>query len=407
MNATPPPADRPCLRPGLSAEPVDDDRRAFSVWDGLRVSRATLQVPRALFECMMRMNGERTLRDLQAEVMHANGGLLVPTDALHELLKYLDEALFLDNARFRAHLAAPVREPSCIGCYSGDPAELREQLRGYFTMAGGPGLPGEPKPGGRLRAALLPHMDYQRGGVTYPWGFKELFERTDASLFVIVATSHYSSQRFTLTRQHFNTPLGVVPTDQQYINRLVNHYGDGLFDDPLAHFPEHSVELEVVYLQYLYENVRPFRIVPLLVGSFRDCVEGSSSPGDRSDIRRMIDALRAVEEETPGPICYIISGDLAHIGPKFGDRNPVAEPVLSRSRQRDQAILDRAAAADAAGYFAAIAAEGDQRRVCGLPPTYVVLEAAQPSAGRVLHYQQFVHPEGFESVSFASMAFDE
>ena len=35
-----------------------------------------------------------------------------------------------------------------------------------------------------------------------------------------------------------------------------------------------------------------------------------------------------------------------------------------------------------------------------------VMEAARPSAGRVLHYQQFVHAKGFESVSFASMAFD-
>jgi AmmeMemoRadiSam system protein B len=160
-------------------------------------------------------------------------------------------------------------------------------------------------------------------------------------------------------------------------------------------------------LQYLYENVRPIRIVPLLVGSFRDCVEGMSSPGDRADIRRMIDALRAAEAETPEPVCYIISGDLAHIGPKHGDRNPVAEPLLTRSRERDQGIMEKAAAIDSAGYFGAVAAEGDQRRICGLPPTYVVLEAAQPKSGRLLHYQQFIHPRGFESVSFASMAFDE
>jgi AmmeMemoRadiSam system protein B len=364
-------------------------------------------VPQLLFECMVRLDGQRAVSDVQSEVMRLSGGLLVPTDAIQQLLHYLDEALFLDNPRFRSHLTAPVREPSCIGCYSENPAELRDQLRGYFTMDGGPGLPGERKAGSRLRAALLPHMDYQRGGATYTWGFKELFERTDASLFVIVATSHYSAQRFTLTRQNFKTPLGVVQTDQSYIDRLVRHYGDGLFADPFAHFPEHSVELEVVYLQYLYENVRPIRIVPLVVGSFRDCVDGMSSPGERPDVRRMIDALRAAESEAPESICYVISGDLAHIGPKHGDRNPVAEPLLTRSRERDQAILERAAAVDPAGYFGAIAAEGDQRRICGLPPTYLVLEAARPKAGHVLHYQQFVHPKGFESVSFASMAFDE
>src|SRR5262249_55519986 len=134
--------------------------------------------------------------------------------------------------------------------------------------------------GARLRALLAPHIDYARGGVSYAWGFKELADRTDASLFVIVGTSHYSPERFTLTRQNFKTPLGVVPTDQAFADRLVESYGDGLFDDPFAHVPEHSIELEVVFLQYLFEKVRPIRIVPLVVGSFHDRVESGDEPMD-------------------------------------------------------------------------------------------------------------------------------
>ena len=390
----------PSIRPGLAAQPHDDPR-FMVVWDQLRISRQTLQVPRPLFECMRRMDGQRPLNDLQLI-----DGLLVPLDALHVLLRQLDEALFLAGPRFDAALAAPVREPICIGCYKGEPAALRQQLRDSFTMEGGPGLPGAAKPGRRLRAALLPHIDYARGGVSYPLGFKELCENTAASLFVIVATSHFSPLRFTLTRQHFKTPLGVVQTDQKYIDRLVKYYGDGLFDDPFAHFPEHSVELEVVYLQYLFENVRSIRIVPLVVGSFRDCLEGGIEPKEQENIRRMIAALQKVEAETAEPICYVISGDLAHIGPKFGDLNPVAEPILTHSREQDQALLRRAEQVDSTGYFKLIAAEDDARRICGLPPTYLVLEAAQPRSGRLLSYNQFVHPRGHESVSFASMAFD-
>ena len=40
-------------------------------------------------------------------------------------------------------------------------------------------------------------------------------------------------------------------------------------------------------------------------------------------------------------------------------------------------------------------------------PMWLTLAAARPTTGRVLHYQQFVHPEGFESVSFAAAAFYE
>src|SRR5262249_38605747 len=154
--------------------------------------------------------------------------------------------------------------PRCIGCYEGDPDALRQQLKELFTEQGGSGLPRPLLPDNSVCAALIPHIDYPRGGMTYTWGFKEVFEHTAASLFVIIGTSHYSEHRFTLTRKDFKTPLGIVPTDQEYIDRLVGHYGDGLFDDELmAHLPEHSIELEVVFLQYLYEGVRPIRIVPL------------------------------------------------------------------------------------------------------------------------------------------------
>ncbi|HEY1377562.1 MAG TPA: AmmeMemoRadiSam system protein B, partial [Gemmataceae bacterium] len=258
---------------------------------------------------------------------------------------------------------------------------------------------------GRLRALLAPHIDYARGGVSYAWGYKELAEKCTAGLFVIVGTSHYSPARFTLTRQDFKTPLGVVATDQAYVDRIVAHYGDGLFDDPLAHVPEHSIELEVVFLQHLFGRRRPIKIVPLLVGSFADCVETGTDPAEMSDIARMVEALRLAEAECPEPVCYVISGDLAHVGPKFGDRGPVKAPFLAESRSQDEALLRHAEAADPDGYFRLIAAEGDCRRICGLPPTWTVLRAAQPARGRVLHYDQYVHPRGYESVSFASAAF--
>src|SRR5207237_7536083 len=120
-----------------------------------------------------------------------------------------------------------VREPTSTNLDGA--AGARRHLARPFPGPDGPGRPRARKPDGTLRAALVPHMDYARGGVTYGWGFKEVFERTDAELFIIVGTSHYSPQRFTLTRKDFKTPLGVVPTDQRYLDRLVAHYGDGLF----------------------------------------------------------------------------------------------------------------------------------------------------------------------------------
>lgn len=396
---------RPKLRPGLA---VSDVGEGVLLTDRLRVG-STVQLTPFGFEIVKRFDGSRTLQELQVELTRLTGGSHVSVESLVRLAEGLDSALLLDRPAFWERIGGPIRKPTCIGCYDADPKRLRKQLKTLFTAKGGPGLPDSSAalPHRRLRAALLPHMDYTRGNVTYGWGFKELVENTDATVFVIVATSHYSGERFTLTRQHFETPLGVVESDPTYIDRIAAEYGDGLFDDHFAHIPEHSIELEVVLLQYLLEGKRPFRIVPLLVGSFGDCVEGATSPADAPDIARMVAALQKAEAACGESVCYLISGDLAHIGPKFGDEQPAAGPWLDDSRKQDQAIAKQIAAADHAGYFTVIAAERDERRICGLPPTWLTLAAAKPTTGKVLHYQQFVHAQGHESVSFAAAAFYE
>jgi AmmeMemoRadiSam system protein B len=390
----------------LTDIPDDDNPGHVYLWDRLGLCDRPLRVSETEFLCLQLFTGEHDLLAVREKARQRLPEPSITLTFLQELVGRLDESLLLDGPRFRQHVEGPVREPRCIGCYPGEPDALRRQLHQLFTGPRGAGLPRDVKPGGRLRAALVPHIDYPRGGPCYTWAFKEVVEQTDASLFVIIGTSHYSAHRFTLTRKHFKTPLGVTPTDQDYITQLERHYGSGLFaDEWMAHLPEHSIELEVVFLQYLYENRRPIRIVPLVVGSFHDCVRGQRSPTDCADIRRMVDALRRVEAAWHEPICYLISGDLAHIGPKFGDTASVSSPWLARSRDGDFAILRQAELADADGYFRVVASENDARRICGMPPTYLTLQAARPASGKLFHYDRYIHPRGYESVSFASMAF--
>jgi AmmeMemoRadiSam system protein B len=397
----------PRLRPGLAAVPDARDPGYYYVWDQSRLTNRPQRLTAREVAWMQLFDGRRTLGDIHAEAVGTNGAAVVPVSEFAALEQTLGNALFLDGQQFWDYLAGLDRDPSCTGSYPADPKALRRLLRQFFTAPEGPGHPEKPALKNRLRAALVPHIDYARGGVTYAWGFKEVFEQTDARLFVIIGTSHYGPrQRFTLTRRNFKTPLGIVPTDQAYLERLVRHFGDGLFEDELVHLPEHSIELEVVFLQYLYEDIGPFRIVPLVVGSFQDCIaDPSAAPSSRSDIGRMIEALQRAEAETPEPVCYVISGDLAHVGPKFHDPAPVHDGWLKQSRRQDHVFLRQAEAGSAMGFFQVIAAEGDQRRICGLPPAYTALEALRPSRGKLLRYDQYVHPRGFESVSFASMAF--
>ena len=396
--------ERPRLRPHVRRGYSPSDPGFAYLEDLLGLCGAPQRLTPHESSWLSLLDGDHTLSEIHGDAARSSG-VQLPLQDLVRWVERLDQGLLLDTPRFRQAVASPIRPARHAGgCYAADATELRHQLAGYFTHPRGPGLPYKGQPDGSLRVALLPHIDYRWGGVSYAWAFKEIVERTDASLFVIIATSHYSQHRFTLTRKHFQTPLGIVPTDGQFIDRIVRHYGNGLFDDEwLAHLPEHSVELEAVFLRYLYEGRQDVRIVPLVVGSFHDCVLAHQTPTERSDIARMVNALRRAAAETPEPICWLISGDLAHQGPKFNPNEQLTPALLERSQMVDHELLRHAASADAAGYFGVIASEQDRRNICGFPPTYLLFEAVKPAAGRVVHYDRVVQPDGYASVSWASM----
>lgn len=385
---------------------VRERGNSIIIHDTRRIGRP-IEVTRLGLEIAARLNGKRTLETIQIELLPLTGGAMVPLELIQKLVHALDEALLLDSPRIKTLFDGPVRKPTHIPCEA-DKTELSATIEKLFTTEGGSGLPGDrtspAQPNTKLRAVLLPHMDYGRGNITYGHGFKELIEKTDAKIFVVIATSHYSFHRFTLTRQHFDTPFGRVETDVNHVDRIASLYGDGLYDDIEAHTPEHSIELELVPLKFLMKD-RPFRIVPLLVGSFRDRIDKKADPSEAGDIAKMVRVLQEVEASSTDPICYLISGDLAHIGPKFRDKRKAEGPWLDESRLKDTSIMKALEIASPTAYFQTIADEGDARRICGLPPTWLTLEVAKPRMGKILHYQQYIDPTGYESVSFAAAAF--
>ena len=166
---------------------------------------------------------------------------------------------------------------------------MRAQLQAYFQGAGGAGPlsiegPGRPR---RLRGVLSPHIDFRRGGPVYTWSYRELAEQADIDTFVILGVAHQTCRhQFALTLKDFETPLGVVPTDRQYVERIAAAAGEELFDDELVHRAEHSIEFQVVWLQYVLGKERPFSIVPILVGSFHDHLQRGIDPIEDPQVRR-------------------------------------------------------------------------------------------------------------------------
>ena len=106
-----------------------------------------------------------------------------------------------------------------------------------------------------------------------------------------------------------------------------------------------------------------------------------------------------------GRVCYISGGDLAHIGQRYGDRAFLDAARLQAQAADDRMLLDAACRADSEAFFRHVAAQQDRHRICGLSPTYTMLEVMQPNRGEMLKYDQAAELDGTACVSFASLAF--
>jgi AmmeMemoRadiSam system protein B len=429
----------PRLRP-LEVFPVGDPKKEllFALRDPDGFSdTVVLPYPAAVLATLM--DGRRRLSEIQTD-FQLQFGQPVPLLDLERFIGELDQANLLDSDGFRQrwqtevqmYLNNPVRPAAHAGgAYAGEPGELRQQLERLFLGADGPGaINGQtaghagsgtqdadsrpmPPGGERLCGVLSPHIDLHRGGAAFAWAYKRVVEESGADIFVIFGTAHNPMrQMFSVSRKNFATPLGTAQVSQPFVDRLVQHLigdpraeGLDLFQDELAHRHEHSIEFQALFLQYVLGDRRPYMIVPVLTGSFHRFVERGREPAESPHVAAFVAAMQATAAEFPGRVCYISGGDLAHVGRRFGDEWLLDEARLAHRANDDKQLLTAACRADAAGFFQHIAVQADQSRICGLAPTYTMLQVMQPVRGELLKYDQAVEQDGSACVSFASAAF--
>jgi AmmeMemoRadiSam system protein B len=90
---------------------------------------------------------------------------------------------------------------------------------------------------------------------------------------------------------------------------------------------------------------------------------------------------------------------------KFGDQEQLTPAFLDQVAREDHELLDATARMDAEALFQVIAAHQDRRRICGFPPTYMLLSTMPATAGAVLKYDQTIEPATQSMVSYASVVF--
>ena len=402
--------------------PVEHEGRScIALRDPGGYTEAIVLLHGALLEIVSLFDGEHTVADIQAAVMRRHGQL-VERRHIEEIAEALDAQGFLDSPSFAARradidrkfLASPIRPATHAGgAYAGEAGELRAMLDGFFVPPDGPG-PIEraqtaapegrsPKAAPVVRGVIAPHIDYHRGGPAYAWAYRELAERCPADLFVIFGTCHAGmADPFALTRKDYDTPFGPARADQDVIEALAARARQDCFGSELAHRNEHSIEFQAVFLQYLYGGRRDIRVVPVLTSFAHEALARGLVPDDDPRVGRFLDALAHLAS-SGRRVAFIAGADLAHVGPRFGDPQPVSQTELATIDREDRAMLQAVEAGDADGFFESVRGDGDRRRICGLSPIYTLLRVRAGAKGTLRQYGQWPDPQGV--VSFASVVF--
>lgn len=138
------------------------------------------------------------------------------------------------------------------GFYPRDKEELTSMITSLLKKSKTTNL------GGELKAIIVPHAGYIYSGIVAAAGYN-LIKKPFKKIILIGPSHYYSFYGAAVSREDWQTPLGVVKTFQ---------IKEGILQDiPKAHFQEHSLEVQLPWLQMILKN---FTILPIVANKINE-----------------------------------------------------------------------------------------------------------------------------------------
>ncbi len=217
-----------------------------------------------------------------------------------------------------------VRPPAVAGqFYPADAKELSQSIDNVLSN-----VPDQSKLIGNARpvAIIVPHAGYVFSAQTAAYSFK-LLENTNINTVIVIGNTHY----FPINNgamdfdKFFRTPLGDIPVNVTLAKDIMKRT-PYLEENKSVHTPEHSIEVELPFLQKLCKN---FSIVPILIGQI-----------DLARCRSIGDAIaEAIKEQNIlGNTMIVISTDMSHY-PSWANANMVDGASLKSIEKFDPEAL--------------------------------------------------------------------
>ncbi|MDE1853018.1 MAG: AmmeMemoRadiSam system protein B [Thaumarchaeota archaeon] len=244
-----------------------------------------------------------------------------------------------------------VRKPAVAGqFYPSDPKELSDLIDDCYDHPLGPGKkPPAPREEASVVSVVSPHAGFIYSGPVAAHSYLHVSSLVDPELIVVVAPNHYGigSGVSTYKEGVWETPLGRVRVDSEAAGLLADA-ADIVMFDPDSHRLEHSLEVQLPFLQRIYGDSVPLLPVSLL---FQDI-----------DTAKVVSAAlyKAIRHRKA---VLVASSDLTHY-------EPAAE-----ARRKDTALLGQVLKMDLEGFYSTL--EELNVTACGYGAIATVMEASR------------------------------
>ncbi|MCC7568192.1 MAG: AmmeMemoRadiSam system protein B [Candidatus Methanofastidiosa archaeon] len=238
--------------------------------------------------------------------------------------------------------------------YPGSDASLAAMVDGLFAEAGY-GRPA--KPGSGMVCGVCPHAGYPYSGPMAVRFYGELATAMPSRV-ILLGPNHTGRGRAPLsimTEGSWHTPLGDVPIDSALATAILGN-AETMADDPAAHAMEHSLEVQLPFLQRLG---RAFSIVPIALNI--------------QDLDSAIEVSRAIRTSCSDDVAVIASSDLVHFGQRYGYA-PVSGTtgeIIEWVERNDRQVLTMIVEKDVDGLYDFIATLN--YTMCGYGPCAAVM----------------------------------
>jgi AmmeMemoRadiSam system protein B len=247
-----------------------------------------------------------------------------------------------------------MRQPAVAGkFYPRTEGKVREEIDHLYDAYLGRRPRLDPDGPRNIVGLVVPHAGYVYSGPVAAHAYAALAEDGFPETFIVIGPNHSGmGSPVAMTIEDFDTPLGRVRVDQEIVGRM----GRLIADDPLAHRYEHSIEVQLPFIQHIKEDVT---FVPISMAA--QDYETASEVAD--EIRKACQGRDAV---------IIASTDFSHYVPA---------PVAAR---QDRSVIDRILALDAEGVYDTVIRKSVS--MCGYGPVMAMLLASGGKRAELLKY---------------------